>query len=137
MTPLVGFTGNKLYPTGVITLPVTAGVSPRQVTKVVDFLVVNCPSANNVIIGRPTLNKMKAITLTYHLLMLFPTEEGIGEVKGNQTTAHKCYIVSLKRKESKEVLIINNLEDREEPQSKQTEHTKDLEELSIDPEKSD
>lgn len=67
--PLVGFTRDKLYPIGIVTLPMMAGVSPQQVPKAVDFLVVDCPSAYNVIIGRPTLNQMKAVTSTYHLLM--------------------------------------------------------------------
>lgn len=82
-SPLVDFTGDKLYPVGVITLSVMAGVNPRQVTKEVDFLVVGCPSVYNAIIGRPTLNKMKAVTSTYHLLMRFLTEEGVREVKGD------------------------------------------------------
>lgn len=51
IAPLMGFTRDKLYPTGVLTLPVTIGVNPRQVTKVVDFLVVDCPSAYNTIIS--------------------------------------------------------------------------------------
>lgn len=75
--PLVGFTGDKLYPAGVITLLMMVGVSPQQVTKAINFLVVDCPSVYNAIIDRPTLNKMKAITSTYHLLMHFPTEEGV------------------------------------------------------------
>lgn len=65
-------------------LPVTAGVSLQQVTKVVNFLVVNYPSAYNVIIDRPTLNQMKAITSTYHLLMHFPIEGEVGEVRRDQ-----------------------------------------------------
>lgn len=97
-TPLVGFIGDRLYPTGIITLPVIAGVSPRQLTKVVDFLVIDFPSAYNAIIRRPMLNKMKAITSTYHLVMRFPTEEGVGEVRGNQTVVRECYVASLKEK---------------------------------------
>lgn len=84
-TPLVGFTRDKLYPARIITLLVIVGINPRQVTKVVDFFVIDYPSAYNAIINRPTLNKMKAITSTYHLLMCFPTKEGIEEVKGGQT----------------------------------------------------
>jgi hypothetical protein len=61
----------------------------------VEFLVVDCPSAYNVIIGRPTLNKLRAVTSTYHLLVRFPTEHGIGELKGDQATARECYFTSL------------------------------------------
>ena len=75
--PLVGFGGIKAYPFGAITLPITIGDYPQQITKDVTFLVVNCSSAYNFIIGRPTLNSWKAITLTYHLMVKFPTEYGV------------------------------------------------------------
>jgi hypothetical protein len=80
-TPLVGFAGTSVYPFGVISLQITAGTYLKQVTKKVEFLVVDCPSAYNVIIGRLTLNRLRAVTLTYHLLVRFPTENGIGEMK--------------------------------------------------------
>uniref|UniRef100_A0A2N9HF94 Uncharacterized protein n=1 Tax=Fagus sylvatica TaxID=28930 RepID=A0A2N9HF94_FAGSY len=80
--PLVGFTGDKICPVGIVTLPIMVGTHPKTVSKTVDFLVVNCPSAYNAIIGRPTLNRLRAVTSTYHLLLKFPTEHGIGE---NQT----------------------------------------------------
>lgn len=81
--PLVGFIGDKLYPMGVTTLPIMAGVNPRRTIKAVNFLVVDCPSAYNVILNRPTLNKMKAITSTYHLLVCFLIDDGVGEVRGD------------------------------------------------------
>lgn len=83
MTPLVRFTRDKLYPRGVNAFLVTVGINPHQVTKEVNFLVVDYPSAYNAIIGRPQLNKMKAITSAKHLLMHFPTENGVREVGGD------------------------------------------------------
>lgn len=77
---------------------------------------------------------MKVITSKYHLLMHFPTEEWVWEVGGDQTTACEWYRASLKGKES-EALVIDDLEDREDPLSKQTGLVEDLEELSIDPER--
>uniref|UniRef100_A0A2N9GJG2 Reverse transcriptase domain-containing protein n=1 Tax=Fagus sylvatica TaxID=28930 RepID=A0A2N9GJG2_FAGSY len=41
--PLVGFTGDKVCPVGIVTLPITVGTHPKTVSKTVDFLVVNCP----------------------------------------------------------------------------------------------
>ena len=38
-------------------LDLTVGTYSRQLTRQLDFLVVNYPSSYNVIIGRPTLNK--------------------------------------------------------------------------------
>ena len=92
---LVGFTGDKVCPIGIVTLPITVGTHPKTVSKTVDFLVVDCPSAYNAIIGRPTLNRLRAVTSTYHLLLKFPTEHGIGEVRGDQVAARECYLASL------------------------------------------
>uniref|UniRef100_A0A2N9IAL2 Uncharacterized protein n=1 Tax=Fagus sylvatica TaxID=28930 RepID=A0A2N9IAL2_FAGSY len=93
--PLVGFTGDKVKPLGVVSLIIEAGTHPKQVKTSVEFLMVDCPSAYNIIIGRPTLNKLRAVTSTYHLLVRFPTEHGIGELKGDQATARECYFASL------------------------------------------
>ena len=54
--PLVGFGGTKVFPLGVITLTVTVGDYPQQITREVTFLVVDCSSAYNAILERPTLN---------------------------------------------------------------------------------
>ena len=62
-----------------------------------DFLVVDQPSAYNAIIGRPGLNKLRAATLTYHLMIKFPIKEGVGEVKGDQLAARRCYNISMKK----------------------------------------
>ncbi|GFS41352.1 hypothetical protein Acr_00g0073880 [Actinidia rufa] len=61
-----------------------------------DFIVVDCPSPYNAILGRPTLGGIKAITSTYHLKMKFPSLTGIGEVKGDQKVARQCFISAMK-----------------------------------------
>ena len=90
-SPLISFSGDKVYPKGIVTLTVTLGSYLRQLTRQLDFLVVNCPSLYNVIIGRPTLNHQKAATPTYCLKVKFPTENGVGEIKGDQVLARECY----------------------------------------------
>ena len=82
-SPLVGFGGMKVQPVGTITLPLVVGAYPQQVTRNVNFLVVDCSSFYNAIIGKPTLNNWKAVTSTYHLLVKFPSEYGVGEVQGD------------------------------------------------------
>ncbi|XP_075644249.1 uncharacterized protein LOC142615385 [Castanea sativa] len=99
-SPLVSFSGDKVYPRGIVTLKVTIGTYPKQQTRQLDFLVVDCPSAYNVIIGRPTLNRWKAVTSTYCLKVKFPTEDGVGEVKGDQVLARECYQAVVATKES-------------------------------------
>ena len=49
--PLVGFGGTKVYPLGIVILPVTVRDYPQQITKDVTFPVVDCSSTYNVIIG--------------------------------------------------------------------------------------
>nr|XP_023905316.1 uncharacterized protein LOC112017085 [Quercus suber]XP_023905317.1 uncharacterized protein LOC112017086 [Quercus suber] len=49
--PLIGFGGTRVFPLGVITLSVTLRDYPQQITKDVTFLVVDCLSAYNAIIG--------------------------------------------------------------------------------------
>ena len=90
-SPLVSFSGDRVYPRGIVTLTVTMGTQPKQLTRQLDFLVVNCPSSYNVIIGRPTLNRWKAATSTYCLNVKFPTDNGVGEVRRDQILAKECY----------------------------------------------
>ena len=97
-SPLVSFSGDRVYPKGIVTLTVTMGAYPRQLTRQLDFLVVDCPSYYNVIIERPTLNHWKAATSTYCLKVKFPTEKGVGEVKGDQVLARECYQATAKEK---------------------------------------
>ena len=78
--PLVGFGGTKVYPLGAVTLLISIGDYPQQITLDVTFLVVDCSSAYNAIIGQPTLNSWKAITSTYHLMIKFPMKYGVGEL---------------------------------------------------------
>ncbi|XP_057982208.1 uncharacterized protein LOC131167418 [Malania oleifera] len=114
-TPLVGFGGDTVHPLGTITLPVTIGTTSQQVTTLTEFLVVDRPSVYNVILGRPFLNAVQAVTSTYHLKIKFPTSQGIGFVKGDQAAARSCYVMAPKGKmEAREALTMEDLEVRGE-----------------------
>ena len=99
-SPLISFNGDRVYPKGIMTLTTTVGTYPRQLTHQLDFLVVDCPSSYNVIIGRPTLNKWKVATSTYCLKVKFLTDNSVGEVKGDQVLARECYQAILTAKEN-------------------------------------
>ena len=94
-SPLVGFGGMKVQPVGTVTLPMVVGAYPQQVTKDVNFLVVDYSSSYNAIIGRPILNSLKAVTSTYHLSIKFLTEYGVGQVQRDQLAAKECYLAML------------------------------------------
>ena len=72
------------------------------------------PSSYNVIIGRPTLNKWKAATSTYCLKVKFPTDNGVGKVKGDQVLARECYQAVLAAKENHTWVIEEKDEDKVE-----------------------
>ncbi len=105
--PLVGFTGDKVKPSGLVSLVIEAGTYPKQVTASIEFLVVDCPSAYNISIGRPTLNKLRAVTSTYHLLVRFPTEHNLNELKGDQVATKECYFASLGPETRHQIMAIN------------------------------
>ena len=68
--------------------------------RMLDFLIIDCPSSYNVILGRPTLNRLKAVTSTYCLKVKFPTPYEIGEIVGDQLLARECYQVVLASREN-------------------------------------
>nr|POE49921.1 transposon ty3-g gag-pol polyprotein [Quercus suber] len=123
--PLVGFRGTRVFPIGSITLPVTVGDYPQELTRNVMFLVVDCSSAYNGILGWPTLNSWKAATSTYHLMIKFLTDYGIGELRGNQATARECYIVMLEMEDHHQTMCV-------EEQRTVAEPVEELEEITLD-----
>ena len=111
---MVSFTGDWVTSIGSIDLHITIGEYPRLTSKLLTFFVVDCPSAYNIILGRTALNAFQAITSTYHLAIKFPTDQGVGTVRGEQTIARECYVASLKEVKMKEAMIIEGLDARDE-----------------------
>ena len=97
-TPLYGFVGDCLYTKGTITLPTTFGEAPTQMTRIVEFLVGYKLSAYNAIIEHPTLNAHHAVIYTYHVVMKFLTEFGVGVIRGSQVTTRECYTMTMSPK---------------------------------------
>ncbi|XP_064944590.1 uncharacterized protein LOC135627573 [Musa acuminata AAA Group] len=97
---LTGFTGDSISPLGSITLPLTLGAPPRSKTVMTTFLVVDLPAAYKAILGRSTLNKVRAVVSTYYQTIKFPTHAGVGEVTGSPRESRRCYltVVSLNKR---------------------------------------
>ena len=51
----------------------------------INFVVLDSPSAYNMILGRPWIHKMRAVPSTFHQVIVFPTKWGIKEIKGEQS----------------------------------------------------
>ncbi|KAL0411564.1 UNVERIFIED_CONTAM: hypothetical protein Slati_3746100 [Sesamum latifolium] len=80
-----------------ISLPLTLGTSPLRKICLLKFLVVDIPSAYNVILGRPTLNAFRAMISRYHMKIKFPMVGGVGEAQADMLQARKCYVEAIKR----------------------------------------
>ena len=124
-SPLIGFDGMKMQPVGTITLPVVVGAHPQQVKRNVNFLVVDCSSSYNVIIGRPTLNSWKTVTSTYHLSVKFSTKYGVGKVQRDQLAARECYLAMLAMDKQIQTMNIKERRNVAEP-------TEALEDIPLD-----
>ena len=94
---LRGFSIERVMPLGLIQLVLTLGDPPCQATTTVRFLIVDAPSAYNILLGRPSLNAIRAIPSAYHLVIKFPTTNGVGMVRGNQRIDRECYSASMKQ----------------------------------------
>ena len=105
----------KVLPMGTISLPVVVGSYPHQIKKEVNFLVVECLSSYNAIIGRLTLNSWRAATSAYHLSVKFPTKYGIGEVQRDQLAIRECYLVMLAMDEQMQMMNIEKRRTLVEP----------------------
>ena len=69
-----------MVPEGSIKLAVTLGEAPRTATIVIDFLVVNCLSAFNGVLGRPPTKDLENSHIHHCLVMKFPTTARTGQV---------------------------------------------------------
>ncbi|XP_068486575.1 uncharacterized protein [Phaseolus vulgaris] len=75
----------------------TDGAASR--TESIRYMVVNANSAYNILLGRPTLNRLRAVSSTRHMKMKLPDLSGkVIVIKSDQEEARKCYENSLKTK---------------------------------------
>ena len=95
---LRGFSGERVLPLWSIQLVLTLGDPSSQATTVVRFLIVDDPLAYNILLGRPSLNAIRAIPCAYHMIIKFLTANGVGMVRGDQHVARECYSASMKQK---------------------------------------
>ena len=94
---LIGFSREKVHLDGYITMHLTLEFRPLTRIVKVNFLVVNCPLAYNVILGRLTLNKIKAIVSIALLTVKFLSDNGrIIMVTANQAALNVITMLALK-----------------------------------------
>ncbi|XP_057744562.1 uncharacterized protein LOC130962356 [Arachis stenosperma] len=95
---LVGFSGERVPIKGYIWLRTTMGNNPLAKTLDIQYLIVDCPSPYNIILGRPALNMFRAVVSTYHLCVKFQAQDDkIATIHSDRQQARQCYNASLKR----------------------------------------
>ena len=114
-----------MFTLDVVTLSVTVGDYPQQITTNVTFLVVDCSSAYHDILRQPILNSWKAVTSTYHLMIKLPTNYRVEELRGNQVAAREFYIAMLEMDDHQQIMCI-------EEQRAIAEPIEELEEATLD-----
>ena len=129
-THLRGFSGEKVLPLGSIQLVLTLGEPPYQATTTTRFLIVDAPSAYNMLLGRPSLNAIKAIPSAYHMIIKFSTIHGVGMIRGDQRVARECYTASMKQRAVDNVSV-DELDMRDEVLTR-PEPSEGLEPVSLD-----
>ncbi|XP_043697254.1 uncharacterized protein LOC122648048 [Telopea speciosissima] len=110
-SPLYGFNGAPIQVEGSIELLVTMGIEPKLSTVMMNFLVVKVNSTHNGILGQPGLNALQAVVSTPHLVMKFPTDHRVGECRGSQVEARRCYEGYLRTKGKEPQMHLIHLDD--------------------------
>jgi len=96
---LYGFIGDQVEVRGYLELRTTFTDGTTSRTESIRYLVVNANSAYNILLGRPTLNRLRAVASTRHMKMKLPDLSGkVIVIKSDQEEAQKCYEYSLKTK---------------------------------------
>ena len=127
---LRGFSKERVLPLGSIQLVLTLGDPPCHATTTVRFIIMDAPSAYNILLGRPSLKAMRAIPSAYHMVIKFPTANGVGMVREDQRITREFYSVSMKQKAVGRVYM-DELEMRDEMSTRPT-PSKELELVHLD-----
>lgn len=116
-TLLYGFAGDFVQAVGTIDLPTIFRDGAEKVTRMVEFRVIDKPSMYNIILGKLTLNILKAVVSTYDLAMKFPTPMSVKIFKGDQNNARDYYVRAVNKicGQAASVSIIFKIDDIEFP----------------------
>ncbi|XP_016198995.1 uncharacterized protein LOC107639951 [Arachis ipaensis] len=94
---LVGFSGERVSIRGYIWLQTKFGDYPNSKTIDIQYLVVDCKSPYNIILGIPSLNAFNAIISTVYLCVKFLSQDNkVVTMHGDQKEARQCNNASLK-----------------------------------------
>ena len=94
---LYGFAGDQVEVPGYLELRTTFTDGTASRMESIGYLVFNASSAYNMLLGRPTLNRLGVVPSTRHMKMKLPDLIGkVITIKSDQKEAKRCYENSLK-----------------------------------------
>src|SRR4051812_45599281 len=128
---LVSFAGHEVPIIGIISLLLTLGTWPKAATEMVEFLVIDMPSAYNGILGRTSQASFGAFPSIKHQVMKLPLEAGIGEARSDQSASRKYYLTSIKNKRMAESLPIDFLDIRGDLAQKRPEPVEEVTQIPL------
>ncbi|GJX57042.1 reverse transcriptase domain-containing protein [Tanacetum coccineum] len=93
-TPLVGFSGEIIWPLGQISLLMKIGDKEHSKFAWMNFMVVRSPSPYNGIIGRLVVRRIQAVPSTAHGMLKFPVTGGTVTLQSSRIISLECTMVS-------------------------------------------
>ena len=90
-SPLVSFEGKTVIPKGQIRLLIQTDLEIVEV----DFIVVNSYSPYIVIVARPWLYTLGAVSSTLHQKVKYPSYGQVKEIMGSQSMARQCMVAAI------------------------------------------
>jgi hypothetical protein len=94
---LQGFNGATTKPWGYVDLIVTFGAEEAARSVKIQFLVVDCPSLYQCILGREAIANLLAVPSTAHLKMKYCTTKGqVATLHGDIEAARRCFEAATK-----------------------------------------
>nr|GEZ91553.1 reverse transcriptase domain-containing protein [Tanacetum cinerariifolium] len=92
-TPLVGFSGEIIWPLGKISLLVKIGDEEHSTSAWINFMVVRSPSPYNGVIGRPRVRRIQAVLSTAHRMLKFLVTGGTVTLWSSRIIPLECTMV--------------------------------------------
>ncbi|KAK5834888.1 hypothetical protein PVK06_010568 [Gossypium arboreum] len=89
--PICGFANQPIEVKVEATLSVTLGDGQHTKTEMIEFLMVDHPSAYNAIFGRSIIRMEKMVATTFCLKLKFLTPTEKGYMRSNQCTTRQCH----------------------------------------------
>ncbi|GJT92417.1 reverse transcriptase domain-containing protein [Tanacetum coccineum] len=93
-TPLIGFSGEIIWPIAKIQLLVTIGDEEHSASAWMNFMVVRSSSPYNGIIGRLGVRKLQAVPSIAHGMLKILVEGGVITLKSSKLVPLECAVVS-------------------------------------------